>query len=105
MNGERSLTLFRIASAISCTVLIACNALYGQQTGETSKRYPTPITPAPYTFSIWSVVFILSILWSVFISFSYRLEKRRPQIEALGLYLPAAWFLTGVWPIVWNHEL
>ena len=40
--------------------------LFGNSTAEVSRRYPTLFTPAPFTFAVWGVIYLLLGAFAVY---------------------------------------
>lgn len=80
MNSKLLATLNLVALAVVLTVNALANILpiNGMNTGEISDLYPSLFTPAGFTFSIWSVIYLLligfvAVQWK-FLSNSYFTE-------------------------------
>jgi hypothetical protein len=74
-----------------------------QQTGEISDRFEVYVIPAGYVFSIWSVIYLGLLAFTIYQALPGR--RADPVLRSLG-YLPA---LTGVlntaWLLLWHYEL
>lgn len=95
---------WRIACVVAYLVMIVVNALanalplFGRSTGEVSAAYPTLFTPAPYTFSVWGVIYLLLAGFVVCqalprYSDNPRLAVARP-LFVLSCLLNAAWLVS-----------
>jgi benzodiazapine receptor len=73
----------------------------GLNTGEVSALYPSLFTPAGFTFSIWSVIYLLLLGFIVF-QWRYRNRKYFSQLSALFI---TSCLLNGIWILVWHHLL
>lgn len=81
------------------------SAYSGESIGEISAKYENLITPAPYTFSIWGVIY-LGI--AVFIAYQWYIAKSGKGIEMLQLcsfWLALANILNAFWVIAWTNDL
>ena len=75
----------------------------GQTTGSVSARYPTLLTPAGYAFSIWSVIYLGLLAFSVYaLSRSARPLPAWPRIRAAFI---VSNLCNGLWIVVWHHRL
>lgn len=74
---------------VAFLAMVAMNALanylplFGRATGEVSDRYPSLFTPAPYTFSVWGVIYLLLAAFVVYQALPLarhdaRVERARP---------------------------
>lgn len=55
-----------LANAVTYVAFLVVNGvtqsgLIGEDNGSISAKYSTPLTPAPWAFSIWGVIFILQV--------------------------------------------
>ena len=78
--------------------LAGAGVLFGTQTGAVSDAYPTPITPAGWAFSVWSVIFLGVAVFAVWQGTPAR---RGSRYDAVGLPFVAANVLNGLWQIPW----
>lgn len=93
------------SNLVALLVTIAVNGLAerlpfnGMTTGEISAMFPVRITPAPYTFSIWGLIYLLLLIYAV-----YQLSSRRHRlVERIGyLFLLSCLFNVG-WVLLWHY--
>jgi hypothetical protein len=86
------------------------NYLYGSGTagtrsvGEISNQYPTLITPAGFTFSIWGLIYVL--LFGFLIYQGWNLLKKSPEKSLLpsGIWLGISNLLNLAWIVIWCNE-
>lgn len=77
--------------------------LNGQSTAEISDRYATLVTPAGYVFSIWSLIYLLLLVFSVYQALPS--QRTEPRLRAIG-YLPAvAGALNAIWLVLWHYNV
>lgn len=128
-----SRTRLLVLTAVSAVLYVTCmivNALgstgdLGTATNaQMSRKYPTPITPSGWAFSIWGFIFFFQGVWTatllvkagalVFFKGKYfgRLEDETQGsltvanvAATLDLWLPAAWFFEIVWTFAFNYEV
>lgn len=96
---------------LSVLLVLAVNSLSQAQRwndttiGEQSNEYENLFTPAAYAFSIWGLIFILLIAYSIFqirrAFFSY---EDSPFIEQTGWYFTLANVLNSAWVIAFTYE-
>lgn len=71
----------------------------GESIGQVSDSYPTAITPASYTFSIWSVIFVLTGALSIY---QVAPSRREWAWKELGLWWSLnTWIGEGLWTFAW----
>lgn len=97
----------RYISILFTLTVLAVNAaanilpINGVNTGEISARYPTGFTPAGWVFSIWGLIYIGLVVFSVFAARSQSLSAAR--IRAIE---PAYWLsclANAVWIFMWHY--
>lgn len=99
--------LLRISSTVFMLAVLLVNALAntlpinGLTTGQVADRYPSFFTPAGFTFSIWSVIYIL-LVGFVVLTWFRRNDERLDKILLLFILSCA---LNITWILVWHHLL
>lgn len=66
--------------------------------GQVSDRYPTYVVPAGYAFSIWSLIFALSIAYAVWQMLPA--QRENPLLRRVGWLTAAAFAGSTLWQIV-----
>ncbi|QJX47195.1 tryptophan-rich sensory protein [Hymenobacter taeanensis] len=75
----------------------------GQTNAQVSYKYPTPLTPAGYAFSIWGLIFLSLLAYAIW---QLRPAQRRNLLpDAVARPLVWANLLTGLWLVVFAYEL
>lgn len=72
---------------------------------EVSDMYPTLITPAPSTFSIWSVIYALLIISIVVMIIKYRNRYFECAIEEISYLFWLSCLLNAIWIISFSYNL
>lgn len=94
----------QIAVAFAALFNVGFNALAGAgmlfdvQTGTVSDAVPTPITPAGWTFGIWSVIFAGVLVFAVW---QARRHASGARYDAVAVPFIAGNVLTGLWQVPW----
>ncbi|MBM3187637.1 MAG: tryptophan-rich sensory protein [Chloroflexi bacterium] len=108
MEAERSSNpLLPWLNAASTVVTIVVNglanslALNGVTTGEVSDRYPTYFVPAGYVFSIWGVIYLGLLGFSVFQLLPS--EETRRDMERIGYRYIATGVANIIWLFLWHY--
>ncbi len=101
-------TLRQFANLLSVVFALAVNflavtlPLNGQNTGEISDRFPVLFVPAGYVFSIWSVIFIG---WIAFTIFQFQpSQKDNPRLQRLGYLFALSSLANGAWLFTWHYN-
>jgi len=72
---------------------------------EVSDMYPTLITPAPSTFSIWSVIYTLLIISIIIMLIRYNDSYYEEAIEEISYLFWLSCFLNIIWIITFSYIL
>lgn len=83
---------------VGFNALAGAGLLFGVQTGAVSDAVPTLVTPAGWTFGIWSVIFAGLV---VFAGWQVRTAARDTRYDAVAGPFVAGNLLTGLWQIPW----
>ena len=78
--------------------LAGAGLLFGVQTGAVSDGIPTGITPAGWTFGIWTVIVLMLVLYAGFQALP---AQRGPRYDAPAVPFALANVLNGLWQIPW----
>jgi len=77
--------------------------LNGQTTAQISDRFPVYFTPANYVFSIWGVIYLLLLGFTIYQTLPS--QRENPRLRRIG-YLPAlAGALNSGWIFLWHYNL
>lgn len=96
----------RIANLLGVLGMITVNALAnilpinGYTTGELSAMYPNLFTPAGFTFSIWSVIYLGLLAFAI-----YQLRCKKAIIERIGALFFLNALLNCGWILLWHHKM
>lgn len=94
-------------NAIALLAVLTINALAnilpinGYNTGQVSAFYPSLFTPAGFTFSIWSVIYLLLILFA----FSQKRIFERDFFSALSKWFLISCTANFCWILAWHYLL
>jgi hypothetical protein len=101
--------LRQVVTVMTYVGTVAVNAaavvipLGGQTTAQLSDRFPALVVPADYVFSIWSVIYVLLLAFTVTQALPGRRED--PTLRRLG-YLPSlAGVLNAMWVVLWQYQV
>ena len=100
MRGLPRQTVVVLSVAVNLVLngLAGAGLLFGVQTGAVSDGIQTGVTPAGWTFGIWSVIFLLLVVYAGYQAFPAR---RGPRYDAPAVPFVIANLLTGLWQIPW----
>ena len=102
MSQGKRVSILQIGNVLAFIAVIIVNALAGgttllngRNTADVSAAYPTSVTPAGFTFSIWGVIYILLF---AFIVFQMLPRHRKDPFNGRVSYL---FILSSVFNIAW----
>lgn len=104
--------LAKILVAVSFLVMVAVNVLAdlipigGVTTREVSDYYLTLITPAPYAFAIWGLIYLLLALYTLYtLGLFGGKEASQQMLTQVGALFAVSSFLNALWIVAWHYEL
>jgi benzodiazapine receptor len=101
--------LFQAVNIVAYVVTIVVNGLAGSTTliggvtsGQVSDLYPTLVTPAGFTFSIWGVIYALLLLFTVYQVLPGNRDK--PFLGRIGLFFALSSVCNIGWLFLWHYD-
>lgn len=95
-----------LLNGIALVTILTINALAnilpinGMNTGEISALYPSLFTPAGFTFSVWSVIYLLLIGFVL----AQRTISTSPNFFELSLWFWLSCLANGGWILAWHYQ-
>lgn len=101
MNNRTLIILNILALVAVLTVNALANILpiNGMNTGQISDLYPSLFTPAGFTFSVWSVIYLSLIVFSI----AQIKVKDKSYFKELSLWFLLSCVANASWILVWHH--
>ena len=93
------LNLLALAAVIVVNALAVTLPINGMSTGAISDMYPSLFTPAGFTFSVWSAIYMLLITFSI----AQFWLQRQPYFTELSLWFLLSCVANASWIMVWHH--
>jgi len=99
----------QIAVVLSSLLTIVVNSLAnalplnGQTTAEISDRFVVYFTPAGYVFSIWGVIYIGLVAFTIFQALPS--QRENPRLRAIGWWMVAGSLANSAWIFFWHYEV
>jgi hypothetical protein len=96
----------RLANILFFSIMIVMNylanalPLNGKSTGALSDQYPNLFVPAGITFSIWGIIYLLLLIFSI-LQF---LPKYADAVKKISPFILLNFGLNAVWIFVWHYE-
>lgn len=95
--------MISVVIALAVNILASTLPLNGQNTGEISDRFQVFFVPAGYVFSIWGIIYIG---WIAFTIFQFRpAQKTSPRLRQLGYLFALSNLANAAWLFAWHYNL
>lgn len=99
---RQSVNLLTVILALGVNILATTLPLNGQNTGEISDRFQVYFVPAGYVFSIWSLIFLG---WIAFTIFQLQPSQRdNPRLRRLGYLFALSNLANAAWLFCWHYN-
>lgn len=108
MKDPRGISTLQAANMLSYICMVAVNImasvlpLGGNTTGELSDAYPNLFVPAGYVFSIWGVIYLLLLAFTVYQASPSR--KGEGFLKKIGYLFVLSCALNISWIFLWHYE-
>ncbi|MEI8111562.1 MAG: tryptophan-rich sensory protein [Chitinophagia bacterium] len=109
INRRTSLiTWIAFFAVIMVNALANILPINGYNTGQVSDFYPNYFVPAPFTFSIWGVIYLMLLLYAitvtVFVEYKPLADhKAKDYIAAIHPWFMISCILNMAWIYTWHH--
>ena len=97
------INLIAFLITVSVNVLSNTGFIHGETVGAVSARYPSLITPAPYTFGIWIVIYFMLGMFCV--SHLVRTPQRHLEVMQVGWWFVLSCVANCAWIFSWLYGL
>lgn len=108
MSQTKSSTTLQVVNVVAFLAVVIVNGLAtttllnGRTTAEVSGLYPTLITPAGFTFSIWGIIYVLLL---VFVVFQLLARHRQDAFHGqIGYLFALSSVFNIVWLFLWQYD-
>ncbi|MGC9347346.1 MAG: tryptophan-rich sensory protein [Anaerolineae bacterium] len=93
-----------IATVATLTVNFLANALpiNGLTTGEVSDRFDIYFVPAGYVFSIWGLIYLGLIAFTIYQALPS--QEDNPHVQRIGLFYALSGVANIAWIFLWHYE-
>lgn len=106
MNKDQArqyVNLLTVVLALGVNILATTLPLNGQSTGEISDRFQVYFVPAGYVFSIWGLIYLG---WIAFTIFQLQpSQKENPRLRRLGYLFALSNLANAAWLFCWHYNL
>jgi benzodiazapine receptor len=101
---------FQAINIVAFILTVVVNGLAGSTTllggvtsADVSDMYPTLVTPAGFTFSIWGVIYTLLLLFVVYQALPKNRDK--PFLSQVGVLFGLSSVCNVCWLFLWHYDL
>ena len=94
--------LLSVIVALTVNILVSTLPLNGQNTGEISDRFQVYFVPAGYVFSIWGIIYLGWIAFTIFQLQSSQRES--PRLRRLGYLFAISNIANATWLFCWHYN-
>jgi hypothetical protein len=113
MTNKKELLGLKVLNCVTFILMVLVNALAnllplnGVTTGEVADSYQNLFAPAPITFSIWGLIYVLlaGFVLYQFGLFSKNSTNREDFIKEIGLYFAISSVANTVWIFAWHYHM
>lgn len=101
--------LLRWLNGIAFAALLIVNALAnllpigGIKTGQVSDKFPTLFTPAPVTFAIWGIIYLLLAGFIVFQAGAFDHRRSETLVRKTGVLFIVSCLINILWLLSWHY--
>jgi len=100
-------TWLLFAGVIAVNALANILPINGYNTGQISAFYPNAFVPAGFTFSIWGVIYLLLLSYTIGFTYYTLKQEQYPKaftfIERINLYFLLTCLLNMAWIVAWHY--
>ena len=112
MFGSKKYNVIRIFAAITFIIMVTVNALAnilpinGQTTGEISDYYANLFAPAGYTFSIWGLIYLLLLAYTIYqLGFFNNSRTDTDLLDKVGILFIISSIANSIWVFAWHYNI
>ncbi len=96
-------TIRQIVNIVSTLIPVVVGGLVGNGVAEGSNRNPVLITPAGYTFAIWGLIFIATIVFAIYQALPS--QRENPRFRHIGYWYTFGNLLCAAWDLIFPRNL
>lgn len=110
MTEDKARNIVPVFVVLTYLGMIIVNALAnilpinGRGTGDVSDLYENLFAPAPVTFSIWILIYLLLLGYVVFQLIYFKNNENRKMFSIVGILFSVSSILNSVWIFAWHYD-
>ncbi|WP_195574513.1 tryptophan-rich sensory protein [Paenibacillus sp. 1001270B_150601_E10] len=98
-SNWRFINLLFLVAAIAVNALANIIPFNGKTTGEISDLFPVLLTPAPYTFGIWGLIYLLLLVFAIY----HMLPRHHDKAQLIGPLFVCSCLFNMLWIVLWHY--
>jgi benzodiazapine receptor len=102
MKTRQILNVLIFLATVTVNGLANALPINGRNTGEISDSFPVLFTPAGYVFSIWGLIYLLLLGFTIYQALPS--QKDNPRLERLGYWFALSGVLNIAWIFFWHYD-
>jgi hypothetical protein len=109
MDFTKNAIFFQVINIVAYVVTLIVNGLAGSTTvlggvtsADVSDMYPTLVTPAGFTFAIWSVIYTLLALFVIYQALPK--NKDKPFLAQVSWFFGLSSVFNILWLVLWHYD-
>jgi benzodiazapine receptor len=102
MKTKRFFIIFTLIVTIVVNVLANALPLNGLNTGEISDQFPILFVPAGYVFSIWGLIYLALIAFTIYAV--TRKGRQDPRVDQIAWWFVASNLFNTAWIFLWHYQ-
>jgi benzodiazapine receptor len=99
---RQTANILAVIIAITVNILAVALPLNGQDSAEISDRFRVYFVPAGYVFSIWSLIYLGWIAFTIYQTLPA--QKENPRLRRLGYLFAISCLFNGGWLFCWHYN-
>ena len=102
-------TVRQVINVVATLLVLVVNGLAnslpinGQTSGEISDRFQVYFVPAGYVFSIWGLIYLALIAFSIYQALPA--QRNNPHLRSIGYLYALSCVANAVWLFLWHYEI
>jgi benzodiazapine receptor len=102
-------TVRQVINVVATLLVLVVNGLAnslpinGQTSGEISDRFQVYFVPAGYVFSIWGLIYLALIAFSIYQALPA--QRNNPHLRSIGYLYALSCAANAVWLFLWHYEI
>lgn len=93
----------QVVNVVATILPIVIGTIVGSGVADASNRNPVLITPAGYTFAIWTLIFVATIAFAIYQALPS--QRENPRLRCIGYWYALGNVCCAAWDLVFPRQL